>query len=225
MTSPTRKNNDDDRRSPSLWNYLLTVLVSAATGAGLTWLITSQRSEQGFHSSVIAPTPSNNALAPDVSGLSPGEAAVRVGNFAYDHQRWPEAIRKYEEAIASGVNTADVHTDLGNAFRFSGQPDQALNQYTIAQKLDPQHENSLFNQISLFVEVLNEPLRAIPICEEFIRRFPASDKLPAVKEQLARANGTSERNPKSDGEMRATLSHWLRDQQKQSPAPSPLRQP
>ena len=127
--------------------------------------------------------------APDVSGMPPGEAAVRLGNFAYDHQRWPEAIRRYEEAIANGADNADVHTDLGNAFRFSGQPEQALQQYTIAQKLNPQHENSLFNQISLFTEVLNEPARAVPICEEFIRRFPSSDKVPAVQQQLARARG------------------------------------
>jgi len=116
-----------------------------------------------------------------------GEAAVALGNFAYDHQRWPEAVRHYQEAIASGIENADVHTDLGNAFRFSGQPEQALAQYTIAQKLNPQHENSLFNQISLFTEVLKEPARAIPICEEFIRRFPKSEKLPAVREQLERA--------------------------------------
>jgi tetratricopeptide (TPR) repeat protein len=158
-------------------------------GAGLTWLFTSQRSSSGVRS--ISPPPpaaTSNAL-PDVSGMSTGDAAVVLGNFAYDHQRWAEAIRRYQEAIASGIDTADVHTDLGNAFRFSGQPEQALQQYTIAQKLNPQHENSLFNQISLFTETLNEPARAVPICEEFMRRFPNSDKLPAVQQQLARAKG------------------------------------
>ena len=80
-----------------------------------------------------------------------------------------------------------MRTDLGNAFRFSGQPQQALDQYTIAQKLNPQHENSLFNEIGLFTEVLNDPVRAIPLCEEFMHRFPSSSKLPAVRQQLARA--------------------------------------
>jgi hypothetical protein len=42
----------------------------------------------------------------------------------------------------------------------------------------------------LFTETLNNPARAIPICEEFIRRFPNSDKLPAVREQLERAKAT-----------------------------------
>ena len=55
------------------------------------------------------------------------------------------------------------------------------------QRQNPQHENSLFNQIGLFMEVQRDPIRAIPICEEFIRRFPASEKIPRVKEQLALA--------------------------------------
>src|ERR1051326_45510 len=159
----------------SIWNYLLTVVVSAAMGAAVTWLLMSQRSTSEVRP--ISATQTNqmpqsnqtaNAGPPDVSGMSAGEAAVTLGNFAYDHQRWPEAIRRYEEAIASGIDNADIHTDLGNALRFSGQPEEALNQYTIAQRLNPQHENSLFNQISLFTEVMGQSQRAVPICEEFI---------------------------------------------------------
>jgi len=168
----------------------MTVIVSAAMGAAITWLFMSQHSTSQVRSIPSMPLSAISNATPDVSGMSAGEAAVALGNFAYDHQRWPEAVRRYQEAIASAVDNADVHTDLGNAFRFSGQPEEALNQYTIAQKLNPQHENSLFNQIGLFTEVLNEPARAVPICEEFIRRFPKSDKVPAVREQLARAKGT-----------------------------------
>jgi tetratricopeptide (TPR) repeat protein len=180
----------------SLHNYILTVLVSAAMGAAVTWLIMSQRSTSEVRpasapqtNQMPQPNQTANAAPPDVSGMSAGEAAVTLGNFAYDHQRWTEAIRRYEEAIATGVDNADVHTDLGNAFRFSGQPQQALTQYEAAQRLNPQHENSLFNQISLFTETLGQPDRAVPIAEEFIRRFPNSDKVPAVREQLARVKG------------------------------------
>lgn len=188
MASP--KANKNAVNQQSMWNYVLTVIVSAAMGAALTWMFTSQRSSPPVRPafSSVSPAPIAEAT-PNVAGTSPTEAAVVLGNFAYDHQRWPEAIRHYQEAIASGIDNADVHTDLGNAFRFSGQPEQALNQYTVAQRLNPQHENSLFNQISLFTETLNQPGRAVPICEEFIRRFPNSDRLPAVREQLARARG------------------------------------
>lgn len=182
------QNKNQSRQSVS--NYFLTVIVSAAMGAAVTWLFMSQsqRSTPNAHAMASAP-PSVplNAAPIDVSGVSAGEAAVARGNVAYDHQQWSEAIRRYQEAIASGMDNADVHTDLGNAFRFSGQTEHALEHYQIAQRLNPQHENSLFNQISLVAEVMNQPQRAIPICEEFMRRFPNSEKLPAVREQLERA--------------------------------------
>ena len=117
--------------------------------------------------------------------VSAADAAVVRGNMAYDHQQWADAIREYQDAIAKGRDNADVRTDLGNAFRFSGQPEKALEHYTIAQRQNPQHENSLFNQIGLFMEVLHDPIRAIPLCEEFIRRFPNSEKVSDVKEKLA----------------------------------------
>jgi tetratricopeptide (TPR) repeat protein len=217
MTAPIRKSKNEGTPRQSLWNYVLTVLVSAALGAGMTWLITSQRSKSEFHRLRLSSSGTAFNARPDVSGLSAGDTAVVLGNFAYDHQRWPDAIRQYQEAIASGVDTPDIHTDLGNAFRFSGQPEKALEQYTVAQRLNPQHQNSLFNEISLFTEVLNEPGRAIPICEEFVRRFPASDKLPAVQQQLARIKNPGESNPPSNIQKRTALSQWLKEQQERKP--------
>ena len=186
MTASNRSRKEELPNQQSLGNYVLIIVVSAAIGAGVTWFVMSQRSTPEFDTVHSSPPTAFSATA-DVSGLAPGDAAVGLGNFAYDHQRWSEAIRQYQQAIADGADNPDVRTDLGNAFRFSGQPQQALDQYTIAQKLNPQHENSLFNEISLFTEVLNEPVRAIPLCEEFMRRFPLSNKLPAVRQQLARA--------------------------------------
>jgi hypothetical protein len=217
MNAPIGYNKSEPATRPSLWNYVLTVIVSAAVGAGVTWLLTGRTARPESRPAFSTPSSVPVSAMPDVSGLPAGEAAVVLGNFAYDHQHWPEAIRKYEEAIASGIDTADVHTDLGNVLRFSGQPDQALNQYTIAQRLNPQHENSLFNQISLFTEVLHQPARAIPLCQEFIRRFPTSDKLPVVQQQLARIKNLRESNPPFDIQSRTKLSEWLKEQQKRKP--------
>jgi tetratricopeptide (TPR) repeat protein len=176
------------REPQGLWSYFLPMLFSAGLGATVTWLVMSQRSAPVNRPvSFATPGVSQSVPAPDLSGIAPADAAVGRGNNAYDHQQWADAIREYESAIASGRDNADVRTDLGNAFRFSGQPDKALEQYTIAQRQNPLHENSLFNQIGLFAEVLRDPIRAIPVCEEFIRRFPASEKIPRVKEQLALA--------------------------------------
>ena len=184
----TRQHNPEAR---GIGGYLWTTLLSAAAGAAVMWLVMSQLSSpMEKPSPFVTPNKAQNSTAPaapDLSGLSPADAALIRGNLAYDHQQWAEAIREYQSAITNGRDNADVRTDLGNAFRFSGQPQKALEQYTIAQRLNPQHENSLFNQIGLFTEAMHDPIRAIPVCEEFIRRFPASEKIPQVKEQLALA--------------------------------------
>ncbi len=185
------KNRRTEQETPGIRNYILLMLLSAAVGAGVTWAIMSQRSTPSVQRLVPFATPGTSQTqnpapaGPDISQLSTADAAVVRGNMAYDHQQWPDAIREYQQAIAAGRDNADVRTDLANAFRFSGQPEKALEQYTIAQRQNPQHENSLFNQIGLFMEVLHDPNKAIPVCEEFIRRFPNSEKLPRVKEQLA----------------------------------------
>jgi tetratricopeptide (TPR) repeat protein len=217
VTVPTPKRKNEVQQSQSLWNYVLTVVVSAAMGAGLTWLFTARSSHPEFHPALSGPPAAAVSAMPDVSGLPARDAAVVFGNFAYDHQRWPEAIRQYEQAIASGNDTPDIRTDLGNALRFSGKPQEALAEYQVAQNLNSQHENSLFNQISLFTEVLHQPTRAIPLCQEFIRRFPASDKLPLVRQQLARIKNVGDSNPLSDTQNRTTLSEWLKEQQKTKP--------
>lgn len=193
------------------------MLLSAAVGAGLTLLITSQRSNQKSRPVVLSAAVPASVAMPDVSGLSSGDAAVVRGDDAYDHQRWPEAIREYQRAIATGVDTPDIRTDLGNAFRFSGQAEKALEQYKIARNMDPQHEKSLFNEIGLFNEVLHDHAGAVPLCEEFMRRFPMSDKIPAVEEQLARAKNPGAIASPSDAEASKALSKWLVKQPKDKP--------
>src|SRR4051794_33886315 len=185
-----QKNRRTEQEPPGIRNYIVLMLLSAAVGAGVTWAIMSQRSTPSVQRLVPFATPGttqnqNSApVGPDMSQVSPADAAVVRGNMAYDHQQWPDAIREYQQAIAAGRDNPDVRTDLANAFRFSGQPEKALEQYTIAQQQNPQHENSLFNQIGLFMEVMHDPNKAIPVCEEFLRRFPTSEKAPRVREQL-----------------------------------------
>src|SRR5438034_8909768 len=103
MNAPIGNNKSEPSTRQSLWNYILTAVVSGALGAGTTWLITSQRSKSEFHPLTLSlPATAFNAT-PDVSGLSAADAAVAIGNFVYDHHRWSEVIRQYERAIASGI--------------------------------------------------------------------------------------------------------------------------
>ena len=107
-----------------------------------------------------------------------------LANWNYDRKDWSHAIEHYEQAIARGADHPDVRTDLGNCFRFVGQAQQALEQYEIAQKENPQHENSLFNQAGLFAEVLHDKARALLIAREFIARFPQSPRAESARKLI-----------------------------------------
>ncbi len=137
------------------------------------------------------PAPAASAEPPDVSQLAPAEAARTLANWNYDRQNWTQAIAQYEQAIAPGADNPDVRTDLGNCFRFLGQGQKALEQYEIAQKENPLHENSLFNQISLFSEVLHDQERAAAVAREFLARFPQSPRAESARQVLLQDQKTS----------------------------------
>jgi tetratricopeptide (TPR) repeat protein len=167
---------------------LLLPLLAGAAGGGLVWI--GMRSDAPSSPRTV-PNIEHAETPPNVAHLPPAQSAVTLGNWHYDRQRWAQAIDQYEAAIRLGVDNADIRTDLGNCYRFIGQPLKALELYQSAQRQDPQHENSLFNQAGLYAETLNEPSKAIAAAGEFIRRFPQSSGAAAAQQMIARLKGNS----------------------------------
>ena len=197
------------QRPQSQLSIPLIVLGAFALGAGTTWLAMrgttagpEQPAIQDFTNAAPLGQPpgvSPFALAaaaepPDVSQLAPADAARTLANWNYDRQNWSHAIEHYEAAIARGADTPDVRTDLGNCFRFLGQPQKALEQYELAQKQNPQHENSLFNQISLFADLLHDKKRALAVGQEFMTRFPQSPRAATAQELIEKLQSAQTEN-------------------------------
>jgi tetratricopeptide (TPR) repeat protein len=177
-----------EKRSTLLseFHIQLLMLASFALGAGGMWVIMRTSSSNGSGKPPIerfAPTP--NTAPPNVSNMPPADAARTLADWNYDRQNWPHAIDHYQEAIAKGADNPDVRTDLGNCFRFIGQPQKALEQYKIAQRQNPMHENSLFNQASLFAEVLHDNEQALTVAHEFLTRFPQSPRAESARQLIA----------------------------------------
>jgi tetratricopeptide (TPR) repeat protein len=165
----------------------LLILGAFCLGAGGMWLIMrSSAPDKPVTVERFAPLPAPASGPPDVSTLSPADAAKTLADWNYDRQNWPHAIEHYQEAIARGLDNPDVRTDLGNCFRFTGQPQKALEQYKIAQTQSPLHENSLFNQAGLFAEVLHDDQQALAIAHEFLTRFPQSPRAESAKQLIGR---------------------------------------
>ena len=122
--------------------------------------------------SVTASPSASAPVMPVPDQLAAAQAALTRGNSYYDAQQWGQAIEQYKLVIASGGDDPNVRTDLGNALRFNGQAQLALQQYQIAQNQDPSHEQSLFNQGGLWTFALHNPKKGVEAWRTYLKRFP-----------------------------------------------------
>jgi tetratricopeptide (TPR) repeat protein len=182
-----------DRPAPSFWlPFAVIGVVGMLLGATITYLTLRPRLQpprESVTATVINNEDPASQLPPPelTAGLLPAQADHALANFYYDHQNWAEAIRLYNSAIKQGIDTADIHTDLGNACRFIGRIDEALAEYTRAQQLDPNHEFSLYNLGGLYLDDLRQPDKAVEIWNQYLVRFPTGRNVDAVRQSIARA--------------------------------------
>ena len=134
-------------------------------------------------------TPDPNAPPPPhlTAGLTPPQAALQRGNWFFDHMNWPRAIAEYQTAIGGGIDNPNVRTDLGSAYRFSKQPQEALKQYNIAQKQNPNHENSLFNQGGTYAFAMGQTEKGVQVWKEYLKKFPNGENAAAARQLVEQA--------------------------------------
>jgi tetratricopeptide (TPR) repeat protein len=191
MTKPPAK------PSSLLSEFQVPLLIVGAflVGAGGMWLImrTSSPTAPPTRKAEVA-AQATDLAPPNVSNLSPADAERTLADWNYDRQNWPHAIQHYQQAIARGADNPDVRTDLGNCFRFMGEPQKALEQYKIAQTQNPMHENSLFNQAGLFADLLHDNQQALAIANEFLTRFPQSPRAQSARQLIAQIQSAKNTN-------------------------------
>jgi tetratricopeptide (TPR) repeat protein len=74
------------------------------------------------------------------------DAAVQLANTYFDAERYPDAIKWYEQALSIRPSDPNASTDLGVSYYYTGQVDRALQQFEASLKLDPQHIKTILNQ-------------------------------------------------------------------------------
>jgi Flp pilus assembly protein TadD len=195
-----------DSRSRAIGIVLLGA-VAFVIGALVTWAILTQLAGRSSvlpqRTIMIDGEPQRTRVSgseatdvlPDVSALAPAQGAVTLGNWYFDHHDWAKAAEQYRKAIGLGLDNADVRSDLGSALRFGNQLQAAAAEYETAQRENPEHENSLFNLATLYLQSLNQPGRAAELLEQFKTKYPRSGAIPRVDELLQEARKRSAAAP------------------------------
>lgn len=74
------------------------------------------------------------------------DALLTLANLNFDIGAWDRAVELYQRYLTLDSSNPDVLTDLGIALRSLGRPDEALERFREANRLRPDHWQSLFNE-------------------------------------------------------------------------------
>ena len=182
-------------------------IVYAATGAcfGLIvgWILGTQQSTgrppfaaapAAQASTAAAPAPAkpvlDEAQASALRNIAEKDAAnvqsrVQLGNMYFDAERYQDAIRWYEEALALNPNDVSVSTDLGVCFYYTDQPDRAVRQLEQSLRVDPKHTKTLLNLGIVKAFGKQDIPGATAAWEQVVKLDPNSPEAQAAQRALA----------------------------------------
>lgn len=117
------------------------------------------------------------------------DARLQLANIFQDIRMFPQAIPYYEKVIEGRPGNPDLLTDLGTCYRGIGNHDKALALFAEAQRIAPEHWQSLYNTV-----IVQLDLGSIENAEEAfgrLRLIPgASQHLDGLRRLMDQASRT-----------------------------------
>ena len=113
------------------------------------------------------------------------QAWIQLGNDLFDTNQAQKSIEAYAKALELQPNNPDVLTDQGVMFRAVGQFDQAIANFEKAQKIAPDHLQSLINIAVVYDNDLKKPEKAIAALEKVLQTDPTGRFGQQAREYLA----------------------------------------
>jgi tetratricopeptide (TPR) repeat protein len=109
---------------------------------------------------------------------------TQLANLYFDAERYDDAIKWYEQAMALLPNDPNVSTDLGVCYYYTNQPDKALAQFAHSLKIDPKHTKTLLN-VGIVKAFGKQDLEgAAQAWDQVIQLAPDSPEAQAAKRAL-----------------------------------------
>jgi cytochrome c-type biogenesis protein CcmH/NrfG len=115
------------------------------------------------------------------------DALVKLGDLYYDGQQFSNAIQYYQQALAIHPESPDVRTDMGTAYWYSGNADQALAELETSLKYKPDHPQSLFNLGWIRWQGKADPKGAIEAWQKLLKTNPDYPQKQQVEQYIAKA--------------------------------------
>ncbi|MBW2093087.1 MAG: tetratricopeptide repeat protein [Deltaproteobacteria bacterium] len=110
---------------------------------------------------------------------------VEAGNFCFDHDLYDKAKKYYQMALKISPNKPDVLTDLGIAYRRTGDPQKAASLFRQAHQIDPTHQNSVLNLGIVLLHDLNDKEGALKAWEDYLALNPKDERAATIRKVVS----------------------------------------
>jgi outer membrane protein OmpA-like peptidoglycan-associated protein len=107
-----------------------------------------------------------------VRTVNQSELAMRKAKEFYDDDKYKEAIPYLEQALASNNENTEVIYMLGISYRYTDRYQEAVDQFTKLESLDPAFRPWAYYEAGAAYQALKKTDEAIAMYEKFIDRYP-----------------------------------------------------
>jgi tetratricopeptide (TPR) repeat protein len=111
-------------------------------------------------------------------------AWVQLGHNYFDADQPVKAIDAYDKALALNGDDPNVLTDQGVMYRRLGAFDQAIANFTKANAINPNHQQSLYNLGIVYLYDLKDPVKALEAWKKFLAVAPPGPQSAQVQAEV-----------------------------------------
>jgi len=112
-------------------------------------------------------------------------AHLALARLALKDEDYAAAEKHLSKVVASGGGTAEVHLNLGVAYRGLGQVDKALAEYEAAEKLDPKLAAVYLNRGIVLQRYKDSPDRSLDLYKKYVALSGGESALPTDSPVIA----------------------------------------
>ncbi|MGZ6035936.1 MAG: adventurous gliding motility TPR repeat lipoprotein GltE [Myxococcaceae bacterium] len=112
-------------------------------------------------------------------------ARLALAQLALRDEDFAAAEKQLSRAVADGGGSAEVHLDLGVAYRGLGQPDKALVEYDAAEKLQPKLAAIYLNRGIVLQRYKDAPEKSLELYKQYVALSGGESALPNDSSVLA----------------------------------------
>ncbi len=113
------------------------------------------------------------------------QAWISLGNDYFDTHRPQQSIEAYARALELDPNNPDVLTDQGVMYRELKQFDKAIANFRQANRVKPDHVQSLFNIGVVYENDLKDAAKALQAWQRVVQVAPASSQAADARRAIA----------------------------------------